>query len=349
MHRQHGMKWLLDEDGMSKEYLQLFIWNNHDLDDLKYHLSEYNPKIIEWFSPYECDLEEYPEYNILSNYKSINPEASIKILSGESRSNYVSKEGFEIYHYPVTFFIETIDIFRDVINEADEHPIRYKICSFNNCGHYHRAMLIDRLFRDNILNNNLISWQNFRLDESYKFNWFEPKQVLVDNFQKSDFFNLKHPSYDNIFLEVVSETSIERFFITEKTVKPLLFGRPFIVQSKPGFNHMLKDLGFELYDEIIDYGFDLIENDVEYCDSLVQQVKKINEMSFEELKSLNRTLLPKIKRNQRRALDIVYDSKYQYIGLSEWKNYQPSDPNINIKNQNNRSMNWYWIAETFFK
>jgi hypothetical protein len=211
-------------------------------------------------------------------------------------------------------------------------------------------MLIDRLFRDNIVNNdNLISWQNKKVDQSYKFNWFEPKQILVDDFQESQFNTQRHPRYNNTFLHLVPETSNEHFFITEKTVKPLIFGRPFIIYSKPGFNHMLKDMGFELYDEIIDYSFDLKEDRLEHCELLVQQLKKINGMSFEELESINQKLIPKLKRNQQRALDIRYDSKYHSIGMAEWKKYQPLDSSINIMNQNNRSLNWYWIVNNFFK
>jgi hypothetical protein len=335
---------------MSKEYLQLFIWNNHDLQDLEFQLSNDHPKIIEWFAPYECDIKTFPEYQILKEYKTLNPKSIVRILSGENRTNYVNEHGFEIYHYPVVFFINTINTYKDIIQEVAEHPLKYKICSFNNYGHYYRCMLIDRLQRDNLINeNNLISWQNKKVDQSYKFNWFEPRQILIDDFQESQFNVHKHPSYDNTFLQLITETSNEHYFITEKTVKPLILGRPFLVYSKPGYNHMLQDMGFELYTEIIDYSFDLENDRVNHCEGLVEQLCKINTMTLSDLTEINKMLIPKIKRNQQRALNIRYDSKYQDIGISEWKSYQPADPAINIKNQNNRSINWYWIVDNFFK
>jgi hypothetical protein len=349
MHRQHGMKWLLDEDGMSKEYLQLFIWNNHDLDDLRNHLIQHVPAIVEWFSPYECDIKTFPEYDILKEYKISNPQSVIRILSGENTTDYVNEDLIEIYHYPVIFFINTINTYKDMISDVKQHPLTHKICSFNNFGHYYRCMLIDRLYRDNIINeSNLISWQNKKVDQTYTFNWFETKQILVDDFQESQFNVNRHPNYDSTFLHVVTETSNEHFFITEKTVKPLILGRPFIVYSKPGFNHMLQDMGFELYDEIIDYTFDLIQDREEYCEGLVDQIKKIDKLSFTELENINKTLIPKIQRNQQRALDIRYDGRFQDIVMSEWKKYQSNDTSINIINGNNRSMNWYWIIENFF-
>jgi predicted fused transcriptional regulator/phosphomethylpyrimidine kinase len=72
-------------------------------------------------------------------------------------------------------------------------------------------------------------------------------------------------------------------------------------------------------------------------------------MSFKELNDINKSLIPKIKRNQQRALNIRYDSKFYPGQMTGWEQYQECDPTVNIKNTNNRSANWHWIVENFFK
>ena len=56
--------------------------------------------------------------------------------------------------------------------------------------------------------------------------------------------------------DLVLESTIESLFITEKTWKPIVFQKPFLVWGGQGIHAKLKDLGFELYDELFDYSFD---------------------------------------------------------------------------------------------
>ena len=57
------------------------------------------------------------------------------------------------------------------------------------------------------------------------------------------------------FFQLVSETTTNHFFLTEKTVKPLLLKQPFLVFGNVGFHKKLKDYGFKLYDEVFNYDF----------------------------------------------------------------------------------------------
>jgi len=63
--------------------------------------------------------------------------------------------------------------------------------------------------------------------------------------------------YKNIGLEIVLETmSNPGFFITEKTIRPILFGKPFLIIGSPSFEKNLKDMGFYIFDDLIDKGYD---------------------------------------------------------------------------------------------
>lgn len=59
------------------------------------------------------------------------------------------------------------------------------------------------------------------------------------------------PVYDQTALEIAVETVTDRgFFITEKTLRPIFYGRPFIPVAPLGFEDNLHKLGF-----ITDFGF----------------------------------------------------------------------------------------------
>lgn len=101
--------------------------------------------------------------------------------------------------------------------------------------------------------------------------------------------------YQNIFCDIVCETYFtgKTFFVTEKTWRPIIYRRPFIIQGPEKYLENLKKLGFktfsnwwpEGYDEDVDGGtLDSIRNCVDYIASKSQ--KTINQW----LKEMQSTL-----------------------------------------------------------
>ena len=64
--------------------------------------------------------------------------------------------------------------------------------------------------------------------------------------------------YNNIAIEIVIETNQtpDTFFITEKTFRPIAYGKLFLVIGSPEFEHNLKRMGFDIFDDIIDKSYD---------------------------------------------------------------------------------------------
>ncbi len=64
--------------------------------------------------------------------------------------------------------------------------------------------------------------------------------------------------YENVFCEIVCETyfSGDTFFVTEKTFRPIINRRPFIVQGPRWYLRNLKRLGFKTFDHWWDEGYD---------------------------------------------------------------------------------------------
>ena len=74
------------------------------------------------------------------------------------------------------------------------------------------------------------------------------------------------------------------FFITEKTIRPIITRKPFIVFSCQNFHYKLQQYGFKLYDEIIDYEFDSIKETTKRFDAQIFELKKlVNKYTPEEI------------------------------------------------------------------
>ena len=92
--------------------------------------------------------------------------------------------------------------------------------------------------------------------------------------------------YVNAFVEVVHETDINAFFITEKTIRPILFKRPFITMGCKNFMSNLQKLGFKTFDEWFDERYDQADGFKRY-DLILRRLKAIGDKSHEELSRIN--------------------------------------------------------------
>jgi hypothetical protein len=61
--------------------------------------------------------------------------------------------------------------------------------------------------------------------------------------------------------ELVPETRTDHFFVTEKTVRPIVAGMPFVMISNRGFMRRLRQIGFQTFHPYIDESYDHISND----------------------------------------------------------------------------------------
>jgi hypothetical protein len=86
--------------------------------------------------------------------------------------------------------------------------------------------------------------------------------------------NLIHYYYD-IFVDIVTETvfSQDSFFVSEKTWRPIITRRPFIIMSNRNFLANFKRLGFKTFSQWWDESYDLYNSQ-----DRIQQVEKILEI-----------------------------------------------------------------------
>lgn len=127
--------------------------------------------------------------------------------------------------------------------------------------------------------------------------------------------------YKNIFLEIVSESFGDGILasntfrktgliITEKTIKPMIALRPFLVNANVGFLQSLKDLGFITYSKWFDESYDFEHNIHKKFEILYKNINLILSYSEKQLYELYRDMTPTLIHNKELAISLM---KRDYI------------------------------------
>lgn len=225
------------------------------------------------------------------------------------------REGFEqTCHWYSTALRETTDLDKIFINNIDDLDYKYHFIYLNGKSHDHRCQLIDILARDDLLKYSAYSWHSEYTalpEHRYQFKWYDgSKKILDEQFPLRKDQGWLPPEYYQSFFQVVSETTVRAKFITEKTVIPLLIGKPFIIAAARGINKKLEELGFQLYDEIFDYSFDDIEDDWHRFEKISENVMRLTEVPISEIKNYNSRIRDKVLFNKQRAIELAISEKY---------------------------------------
>lgn len=182
--------------------------------------------------------------------------------------------------------------------------------------HAHRCVMMDHLAKYNLLHDGF-SWRMLsnQTGDAYPFRYWkeellDPGEYPLDSDLAPEYwdtFNTQHPGEMNSLVEVVAESTVNTVFWTEKTAKWLLYGKPFIIIGAPEINVRLRDLGFELYDELFSYRFDT-EFDLDVrAGRIAQQLHGLH-LDFptpESRQPLWNQVQPKLQRNHDRLIELM--------------------------------------------
>ena len=111
-------------------------------------------------------------------------------------------------------------------------------------------------------------------------NYFEP--VNIDSSASGDFCT---SDYESTCVEIVLETLFDdnRLHLTEKSLRPIACGQPFILASTQGSLAYLQSYGFRTFDTIWDESYDLIEDPYNRMEAIIKVMKVISSWSESEL------------------------------------------------------------------
>lgn len=126
----------------------------------------------------------------------------------------------------------------------------------NRKPHEHRIFLVDKLRSSHLLNSGIVSLgieNAITIDESLsKIVELGEDAISGKMSIKNDIVTLgDYQNWNRYFINVVTETTIHTdVFISEKTWKPIIGMRPFLILGDYNIYLQLKELGFDTFDDV---------------------------------------------------------------------------------------------------
>jgi hypothetical protein len=125
-------------------------------------------------------------------------------------------------------------------------------------------------------NQNYLDYQfknsDFKVDLTGLDQHFLPN--THDSNASADYNNA---DYAQIGIEIVLETLFDdaRLHLTEKTLRPIACGRPFILMATAGSLQYLRDYGFKTFDGLLDETYDTISDPAERLQAVTNEMSRI--------------------------------------------------------------------------
>ena len=260
------------------------------------------------FAQYEWCYVNFPDFDevvAICHDKNISLDIIIGTSEFTEPLHNVDDEKYKnvtVHHWP-TFWISYFYHFNKK-TEILSHSIDKHFCLLNGNAHAHRCLTMDLLSYHNLLDKGYISWYDFSSYLNYEFKYWSPEKLVIDDFSPNSQLVTIPDEYHKSFVNIVSESNMVPYFLTEKTVKPIFYKKPFLVISKEGFHtKFLSDLGFKLYDEIFDYSFDNVSDMESRINQIILQIKKFENCSYEELQLITDRIEDKLEFNRQKLLE----------------------------------------------
>lgn len=126
--------------------------------------------------------------------------------------------------------------------------------------------------------------------------------------------------YPDIFVDIVAETFVngETFFVTEKTVRPILLKKPFIVMGPKNFLIHLRQMGFKTFHDFWDEDYDGFDNrfrrqaNFKYT-KILQVIEFLNSKSKNELEDMYSSMKDILDHNYNLLITQTYNKNLSYV------------------------------------
>jgi hypothetical protein len=136
-----------------------------------------------------------------------------------------------------------------------------------------------------------------------------------DSHASADYNN---QDYAQTGMEIVLETLFDdsRLHLTEKSLRPIACGKPFMLVATAGSLQDLRSYGFETFGDVIDESYDLETDPVARLAAVIQEMTRINSLNPSDKIVLWNQLHKIAKRNKQR----FFSTKWQANIVQEYVN-----------------------------
>jgi hypothetical protein len=192
----------------------------------------------------------------------------------------------------------------------------------------YRLKFADQLIAANLHHSCITSFAEFDGQLNYKKHVFKNpafkiqqqdlEKILPTNKHNSDASaDYNNHDYQNSLIEVVLETLFDdtRNHLTEKILRPISCGQPFILASTPGSLQYLRSYGFRTFDGYIDETYDTIQDPVERLNTIIKEMQRIDQLCPEAKKQLAAGVQSIVEHNQT----LFFSKNFCNLVIDEFK------------------------------
>lgn len=245
-----------------------------------------------------------------------------------SVNHYPELENFKNYFYFPEYHAYYYSMYQNPI--LDDSVLNKKFLSLNKREDISRQLLYMKFYDSNLLVDSYFSYlgedtcwgelnQFHQWDYNYQLltewnpeiaSWKIPptKYVRIEDDQLLSLYETqrKNPAldptwmpnvhwYQTSFCSVICETgtSANKPNFSEKTFRSIMQGHPFVIVGATNSISMLKNLGFDTFDDIIDHGYDQIDDFFWRQMKAFESIDRIASESYQTLHDLKKHLLPR--------------------------------------------------------
>ncbi len=120
--------------------------------------------------------------------------------------------------------------------------------------------------------------------------------------------------YPDYLFDIVVESTLQTNFFTEKTFKPVFWGKPFVILGSNSQNTILRDLGYETFPEYFDLTSDsdlVFDNQNAFHPEVTQHYSKIltplQDISDTDIPKIYSDVKPKVRHNHSVMVKHLFD------------------------------------------
>jgi DNA-binding protein Fis len=297
-----------------------------------------------WFGP-QFDNDEYQKISDIKDIDNVFFLASVDpvMLTTDQLDEIVVTVGAKHSYFLGNFdtkhqftFISTLlpKYFR---NYTDDELIltnpQWVFVAYNRKPREHRIALVKKIVESDLKQYGIVTLG--KNNKTYSGTDQEQFHFLLDetpddyakegNWGHSMVFGVPHDIHSlgdlNIwqqhFLNIVSETEFnpwDNMFITEKTWKPILGLRPFVINGQTKIYKYLRDNGFKTFNHYFPIELENISEQA-VQDSIVDVIQYLSKLNKQEILDLYQQMLADLKHNKQRFFEFVQEQQYKIDNL----------------------------------
>lgn len=244
---------------------------------------------VDWDSRY-CIQERRDAHNIIQN------QTRDQIYIGNTNGQYY-------FNYWAEFIRQNPQYFFD--RRYLESPrITKKFMCLNRKAHAHRKFFVDLLIQHNLIDQGIVSQFTNNIGQLLDpdISKLMRKDSELNTVIPNDIYSLGDPDvWSEHFVNVVTETTTHtNVFLSEKTWKPIIGLRPFVILGDYQAVYKLKELGFDTFDDV--FGHWYINPDWQIRARCIVDILKNLPA---DLNTVYQQLLPRLEKNRETFINYM--------------------------------------------